>query len=150
MKAVQIERYSRQIKAVLKDIDIPEINDDEISYITLHIHSALGQDNVADSMQTAMVIDDALALLEKLCRVKLNKESSAYARFLIHLKYMFYRIKNNEVLNLDMNEYAYNTFKSSFDIANEVLKEIEEIAKIIIPKVEIGYLAIHIERILNN
>ncbi len=30
MKAVQIERYSRQIKAVLKDIDIPEINDDEI------------------------------------------------------------------------------------------------------------------------
>ncbi len=127
-----------------------EINDDEISYITLHIHSALGQDNVVDSMQTAMVIDDALALLEKLCRVKLNKESSAYARFLIHLKYMFYRIKNNEVLNLDMNEYAYNTFKSSFDIANEVLKEIEEIAKIIIPKVEIGYLAIHIERILNN
>ena len=127
-----------------------EINDDEISYITLHIHSALGQDNVADSMQTAMVIDDALALLEKLCRVKLNKESSAYARFLIHLKYMFYRIKNNEVLNLDMNEYAYNTFKSSFDIANEVLKEIEEIAKIIIPKVEIGYLAIHIERILND
>ena len=127
-----------------------EINNDEISYITLHIHSALGQDNVADSMQTAMVIDDALALLEKLCRVKLNKESSAYARFLIHLKYMFYRIKNNEVLNLDMNEYAYNTFKSSFDIANEVLKEIEEIAKIIIPKVEIGYLAIHIERILNN
>ena len=150
MKAVQIEGYSRQIKTVLKDIDIPEINDDEISYITLHIHSALGQDNVADSMQTAMVIDDALALLEKLCRVKLNKESSAYARFLIHLKYMFYRIKNNEVLNLDMNEYAYNTFKSSFDIANEVLKEIEEIAKIIIPKVEIGYLAIHIERILNN
>ena len=127
-----------------------EINDDEISYITLHIHSALGQDYVADSMQTAMVIDDALALLEKLCRVKLNKESSAYARFLIHLKYMFYRIKNNEVLNLDMNEYAYNTFKSSFDIANEVLKEIEEIAKIIIPKVEIVYLAIHIERILNN
>ena len=127
-----------------------EINDDEISYITLHIHSALGQDNVADSMQTAMVIDDALALLEKLCKVKLNKESSAYARFLIHLKYMFYRIKNNEVLNLDMNEYAYNTFKSSFDIANEVLKEIEEIAKIIIPKVEIGYLAIHIERILND
>ena len=101
-------------------------------------------------MQTAMVIDDALALLEKLCRVKLNKESSAYARFLIHLKYMFYRIKNNEVLNLDMNEYAYNTFKSSFDIANEVLKEIEEIAKIIIPKVEIGYLAIHIERILSD
>lgn len=30
MKAVQIERYSRQIKTVLKDIDIPEINDDEI------------------------------------------------------------------------------------------------------------------------
>lgn len=50
----------------------------------------------------------------------------------------------------DGNEYAYNTFKSSFDIANEVLKEIEEIAKIIIPKVEIGYLAIHIERILSD
>ena len=148
--------YKAEYKVAVKGAKIiqdklgVEINDDEISYITLHIHSALGQDNVSDSMQTAMVIDDALALLEKLCRVKLNKESSAYARFLIHLKYMFYRIKNNEVLNLDMNEYAYNTFKSSFDIANEVLKEIEEIAKIIIPKVEIGYLAIHIERILND
>ena len=63
---------------------------------------------------------------------------------------MFYRIKNNEILNLDMNDYALDNFKSSYDIASKVIKEIEDMAKIIIPRVEIGYLAIHIERILRD
>ena len=30
MKAVQIENYSQNIQAVVKNINIPEINDDEI------------------------------------------------------------------------------------------------------------------------
>ena len=148
--------YADEYKVAVKGAKIIEdklnvkINDDEIAYITLHIHSALGQENVADSMQTAMIIDDALLLLEKLCGVSLNKESSSYARFLVHLKYMFYRIKNNEILNLDMNDYAKDNFKSSYDIASEVIREIEDLGKIVIPRVEIGYLAIHIERILRD
>ena len=148
--------YKKEYEIALQGAKIIEdklgvmINSDEVGYITLHIHSALGKDNVAESLRIAMIINDALARLENLCHVTLNKESSAYARFLVHLKYMFYRLNNNEVLNLDMNDYAQTNFKNSYDIAKEVLSEIEKLAKVTINEVEIGYFAIHIERILQS
>ena len=148
--------YKKEYEIALQGAKIIEdklgvmINSDEVAYITLHIHSALGKDNVAESLRIAMIINDALARLENLCHVTLNKESSAYARFLVHLKYMFYRLNNNEVLNLDMNDYAQTNFKNSYDIAKEVLSEIEKLAKVTINEVEIGYFAIHIERILQS
>lgn len=122
-------------------------NDDEISYITLHIHSALDKNSVAESMKNTIIINETMSMIEELYHIHLNKDCLSYSRMLIHLKYMFARLKKNEHLKLDMDEYVSTNFTQSYQIAKAICHSIEEKASLKIPYTEIGYLAIHLERI---
>lgn len=148
--------YSDEHKIALKGRKIInektgiEINDDEVGYITLHIHSALDCDSVSQSMKMTVIINEALETLEKLCKIKIDKDSLSYSRLLIHLKYMFARLSKGERLNIDMDEYVCTNFPSSYEVAKVICDSIKKSCDFDIPFTEIGYLAIHIERIKND
>ncbi len=126
-----------------------EINEDEVGYITLHIHSAMGE-QVDEGMLVAVIINESIQQVERECGVEIDVHTLSYSRLLTHMKYLLARLRDGEVLALDMEEYTKTNFPYSYDVAKHIIERIERTIHKEIPKVEIGYLALHIERVCKN
>ena len=107
------EEYNIALKSVgyINDRLNITINDDEISYITLHIHSARSDMKISESILMATVINESLKEIEDIMHI-----------------------------HIDSNSLSYN-------LAKGIIKKLSKALDIRIDDMEIGYLAIHIERI---
>lgn len=123
-----------------------QIDDDEAGYITLHIHSALGE-KVDEGMLVAVIVRESIAQVENECGIKIDDNSLSYNRLLTHMKYLMARIREKETLSLDMEEYTKSHFPYSYDVAEHIIQRIARTINKEIPKIETGYLAMHIERV---
>ena len=65
-----------------------------------------------------------------------------------HIRYMVARTLSGEQLKLSMNDYMSIKFPRSFQTAESICKKIAQNLKREVDELEIGYLAIHIERVL--
>ncbi len=126
-----------------------EINEDEVGYITLHIHSAMGE-QVDEGMLVAVIVNESIQQVERECGVEIDVHTLSYSRLLTHMKYLLARLRDGEVLALDMEEYTKTNFPYSYDVAKHIIERIERTIHKEIPKVETGYLALHIERVCKN
>lgn len=123
------------------------ISEDEVGYITLHIHTALTSEQISQAMNITMLIQEGLKTIEEKLDILIDKDSISYTRLINHMKFMIARVKTNEKLNLNMTEYVLENFLDSFQIAKEVCSSFEKVIQKEIPEIEVGYLALHIERV---
>ncbi|BBF43214.1 beta-glucoside bgl operon antiterminator, BglG family [Lachnospiraceae bacterium KM106-2] len=149
IKALFEEEYQVAIKAkdIIKEYTGVDIKDEEIGYITLHIHSALTEENVTNSMSVVIWVKQMIEDIEDKYQVRLNKDSLSYNRLMTHIKYMITRVLKGEDLKVDMSLYVKNEFPESFEVAKELCKKLSKEVSKEFSEVEVGYLAIHIERV---
>ena len=138
------------VKDILLEMLQVEIDEHEIGYIALHIHSAIEDENVALSMQIAMAVRECIRMIEEETGQTIDVMSLSYNRLMNHIRYMVARSIKGEKLKLNMNDYMSVKFPKSFWMATEVCKQLEKQLHRTSPldEVEIGYLAMHIERVL--
>ena len=138
------------VKDILWEMLQVEIDEHEIGYIALHIHSAIEDENVALSMQIAMAVRECIRMIEEETGQTIDVMSLSYNRLMNHIRYMVARSIKGEKLKLNMNDYMSIKFPKSFWMATEVCKQLEKQLHRTSPldEVEIGYLAMHIERVL--
>jgi transcriptional antiterminator len=138
------------VKDILWEMLQVEIDKHEIGYIALHIHSAIEDENVALSMQIAMAVRECIRMIEEETGQTIDVMSLSYNRLMNHIRYMVARSIKGEKLKLNMNDYMSVKFPKSFWMATEVCKQLEKQLHRTSPldEVEIGYLAMHIERVL--
>ena len=122
-----------------------EINDDEVGYITLHVHTALTREHVVQSMDVARMIQEGIQTIEKELGAMLDDATISYTRLLTHMKFMILRVINDEKLHLDMTDYVLENFPDSFALARQICNSFEQSIKKPFPNIEISYFAIHIE-----
>ena len=138
------------VKDILWEMLHVEIDEHEIGYIALHIHSAIEDENVALSMQIAMAVRECIRMIEEETGQTIDVMSLSYNRLMNHIRYMVARSIKGEKLKLNMNDYMSVKFPKSFWMATEVCKQLEKQLHRNSPldEIEIGYLAMHIERVL--
>ena len=138
------------VKDILWEMLQVEIDEHEIGYIALHIHSAIEDENVALSMQIAMAVRECIRMIEEETGQTIDVMSLSYNRLMNHIRYMVARSIKGEKLKLNMNDYMSVKFPKSFWMATEVCKQLEKQLHRTSPleEGEIGYLAMHIERVL--
>lgn len=134
-------------RAIIFEATNQTINDDEVGFITLHLHAARDYEKVADVLHRAELIRTSINMIEEQMGTTINVSSLAYNRLLSHMKYMFERITRGEEILLDMNDYIRNEFAKTYELAEQICNHISEDLKIKVGEIEIGYLAIHIERV---
>jgi transcriptional antiterminator len=152
IKALFPEEYEVACKGkdIIKEVEGVEINEDEVGYIALHIHSSLVNEKVSQAMETAILVRDCITSIERNIGKKIDIESLSYNRLMSHIKYMTARTLKNETIKLDMNDYIRERFPKSFEIAEGICKKLGNELKKEIKPVEIGYLAMHIERVFSD
>ena len=124
-----------------------EIDEHEIGYVALHIHSAIVDENVALSMQIAGTVRECIELVEQETKTTIDVMSLSYNRLMNHVRYMVARAIKGEKLKLDMNDYMSVKFPDEFRMAATVCGHLGTYLKKPLDDVEIGYLAMHIQRV---
>ena len=137
-------------KEVIKDMAGCEISDDEAGFIALHIHAGLSGEQVGETLETTRIIDESISIIEGYFSMRISKNSLAYARMMSHLYYMAARARREEPLKVDMNDYIYEKYPKAGEAAEAVCSYMGKQLKKEIQKEEIGFLAIHIQRILSE
>lgn len=139
-------KVAEQIVPVLKKEKGIVIHDDELGYIALHIHSAIEDSRVSEAMQMAQAVRDCISMLESETGHKISVMSLSYNRLMNHIRYMVARAITGEKLKVNMNDYMSIKFPKAFQIAKTVCNQVAHNLRREIDDVEIGYLAMHVER----
>lgn len=148
--------FSKEFQVALKGREIIkektgyEISEDEAGFIALHIHAGLSDEMVSEAMEAARIIEECIGIIEEHFRTEIPKDSLAYARMMSHLYYMAARARKDELLKVDMNDYIYAKYPKTGKAAELVCAHMGKEMKKEIQKEEIGFLAIHIQRILSE
>ena len=122
----------------------------EIGFITLHIHSAIGDEKVSVAMQTARAVRECIDMIEKATGKPIDVLSLSYNRLMNHMKYMVARASTGEKLNLDMNEYMLDQYPQAYKVATDICKNLEGCIGHKLDETETGYLAMHIQRVYKD
>jgi len=143
-------KIAQSAKEILKrHLDV-EIEDDEIGYISLHIHSAIQDEKVSQAMLIARVVREGITLVEEAVGKPIDVTSLSYNRLMNHVRNMVARVINKEPLKLSMNDYMSIKFPEAFSMAEYICGEVEKMLKCPLSDAEIGYLAMHIERVATD
>lgn len=134
-------------RKLLEEADGVLLDEDEIGYIALHVHSSICDEKVSGAMQIAAAVRECISLIEADVGKNIDVQTISYNRMMNHIKYMAARAMTGEVLKLDLNEYMEQKFPASFQIATTVCRHLEQHLNIRLADIEIGYLAMHIERV---
>lgn len=135
------------IQDILKaKMDI-QMDEDEIGYIALHIHSAIEDEKVSQAMQIAQAVRKCVSLVEEQIGKPIDVLSLSYNRLMNHIRYMVVRAEKGEQLKVNMNDYMELKFPQSFQMAQMVCQQVGNDLKCRLSEAEIGYLAMHIERV---
>lgn len=134
------------IRDLLWNMDQIYVPDDEIGYAALHVHTAAGGGKVSSAMQIAGAVRECITIIENDLGRKINVKTLSYNRLMNHIKYMAARALAGEKLKLDINSYARQEFPRAYEIADTVCRHLGRQLKKVLPEIEIGYLAMHIER----
>ena len=137
------------LKKILSDRMQIEIGDDEIGYVALHVHSAIEDEKVSVAMQMARTVRECVSIIEAETGKKIDVMTLDYNRLMNHVKYMAARLLRGEELKININDYIEIKFPKSFAIATTVCDHLGENIGVQPGEREIGYLAMHIERVYN-
>ena len=143
-------KVAETLKTILRERLQIEIDDHEVGYVALHIHSAIGDEKVSVAMQTARAVRECIDMIEKATGKPIDVLSLSYNRLMNHMKYMVARASTGEKLNLDMNEYMLDQYPQAYKVATDICKNLEGCIGHKLDETETGYLAMHIERVAND
>lgn len=126
-----------------------EISDDEVGFLTLHIHAGLSDEQVSVTLDTTRIINEGIRMIEKGFSQKLQEDSLAYTRLMSHLYYMVARTRNGEFTKVDFNDFIFTNYPETGRVAEMVCSYMGNELKKPVAKEEIGFLAIHIQRVIS-
>ena len=140
-------KIAENIRHILKDKKQIDIIDDEIGYITLHIHTSLNNSKVSDAMEMAAAVRKCATFIEEKIGKHIDVTTMAYNRLMNHIRHMVSRAATGEKLKVDLNQFIEKNYPESFALAGEICNELGKDLNHEFLDNETGYLAIHIEQI---
>lgn len=127
-------------------IDIP---DSEVGFIALHIHSLCTNGKLSNTLKCAYICNSAIEVIEDELQMEIDHKSIDYARFLCHIRFTVERVTNNIPIKNELLSSIKKTYKDSYKLAKKITRLMEEELYLKVPEGEIGFVAMHIERLKN-
>ncbi len=126
------------------DVSMPE---SEVGFITLHIHGARENRGVSKTLKYTSLIQKMVAKVEEKIDKELSYETLNYARLVNHLRFALERVEQGEVEPNPMLDDIKDNFPESYAISIDLAQMMETELEVKVPQDEVGYLAIHIQRL---
>lgn len=149
IKALYIDefRIGERAAALIKDRLEVEIPESEIGFIALHIHAARQNKKVGETIKDTKLLMDLVNIIEKELSVDIHNTGLTYSRLINHLRASISRMEEHKYIKNPLLDTIKEQFKESYKIASKLGEYIEKTKEIYVSDDELGYLALHIERI---
>ncbi|BEP29077.1 PRD domain-containing protein [Helicovermis profundi] len=131
---------------IQKQINI-SINESEVGFIALHLHSALQNKTINETVKYSRVLRDCVSIIENNLDFKIDESSLTFTRLISHLRGLIERVRKKQSIENRLLENIKKEFKDSYKIAIKLAKVIEETFNVIVTDDEVGYMSIHIDRV---
>ena len=136
---------------LVQTLDVPYTYD-EAGYIAIHIHSArAGERSKHQSIREVTIVSEIVHLIEQELSIDLRDKKMAlnYTRLVNHLRLLLQRYHNQQYATLDdeIVQMVKLKYPASFEIAKKVRVLLLKTYQLSTTTEELGYLAIHIERL---
>lgn len=148
--------FKREYEIASKAVSILEnrtgiiIPDGEIGFIALHIHSARNKGTLSNTIKYTFLANTIVEFVEDSLNIELDRSSLDYARFVIHLRFAIERIIKSAPIKNDLLNTIKRKYKASYKLAEKIGSIIEDNLHLKVVPDEIGYIAIHVEKLKNN
>lgn len=127
-----------------------EMPEDEAAFIALHIHTMKPQGgDLHDTVRQTTIIRDMVQSIKKNLTITIEEDDISYHRLITHLRFTLARMNNYGLHTMDeeMLVMIKKKFPLSYTCAVEVAKELVAEHEVDLPEQELGYIALHIERL---
>lgn len=143
----EYEVASKAVELVQKMYDVA-LNEDEVGFLALHVHSSIENESVSMSLQTAQVIRMCIDYLEEKTGRVFEVSSLEYNRMMNHIRFMVARMEAGEHIKMNLNDYMSANYPDIFEISEEICNQISKFLRKDYSDSEKGYLAMHIARVM--
>lgn len=149
IKILYPEEYQIGLQAakIIKERLNVSISLSEVGFITLHIHSARQNKKVTDTMKDTRFLKEIIDMIQDELSIQLDNTELMYSRLVNHLKVSLFRLKEQKYITNPLLHNIKDQFKESYQIASKIGNHIQKSKGLEVTEAELGYLALHIERI---
>lgn len=131
------------------------IEDDEASYITLHIVNAELDLDRQDSYKATAIIEAAIAEVEDYFDTVLDRDSVDFTRFVTHLQFFTKRMLQrtfwqDENGGDELDKLLQYQYRRAFECAGRIISTVQKEYGVQISEKERSYLSIHIARLMEG
>ncbi|REE91392.1 BglG family transcriptional antiterminator [Paenibacillus taihuensis] len=124
-------------------VDLPE---DEIGFLTYHVHSALTNVAAWELAKFSNVVTELVERIEALQGIAISRDSMDYRRLVTDLRYTVERISQGKHMANPLLPELRKKFKGDFALAQDLSALIAERLGTEVPDEEVGYIAIELYR----
>lgn len=125
-------------------IDIPE---DEIGFLTFHVHAAVSNVSVGQLVKFTSLINDLVQLIETRKQLAIPRESMDYIRLITHLRYAVERVLQGRVAANPFLPAIRKEYRKEYELALEMCRQMGDYLQMDIPEDETGYMTMHLYRL---
>lgn len=149
-KEFHVGLYACQLIESKFGVKLPE---EEAANIAFHLINNQKDVDDADGMKYAKMIGEIVNLVKYVLTIEVDVESIHYKRFITHVKFFVERFFSGHLLD-EKDDALYNQlsviYPKAMEGATRIKKYIQQVYHQEISNVEVTYLAVHINRLLNN
>lgn len=132
---------------IIKDRLNVEISESEVGFITLHFHSARQNKKVNETLKDTKLLKGIIDIIQTELSVIIDNRDLIYTRLINHLRVTIQRLDEKKYIENPLLDSIKEQFRFSFSVARKIGEYIERERNINVTEDELGYLALHIERI---
>lgn len=143
-------QLARRAATMIKEAFTIEIPDSEIGFLALHIHSAVSYLPVAKAVQFTNVISDLVEMIERKTGKTIERTAMDYVRLITHLRFALERIRQHKSIQNPLLNGIKSSLPEPYALAEKLAELISEKLDVVVPEDEIGYMAMHVFRLLQQ
>ncbi len=148
-KEFYVGEFARKLVNQQLDVNLPE---EESANIAFHlINAQSSEENHGDSMKTAKMLGSIVSLVRYNLKTSLQTDSIHYNRFITHVKFFVERYLSDKLMeekDEELFEQISTLYPEAMNIAFKIKEYMHEVHHKPVPKDELTYLAVHINRLL--
>ncbi|MDT8716269.1 PRD domain-containing protein [Clostridium sp. 19966] len=120
---------------------------DEVGFICMHINSAISRKPVADTLAFTKNIGSIMEFICLIIKKDLKKDSLAYMRTVTHIKFVVDRVINKKTIHNYLLDNIKKELYNEYALAIKVAIKIENLFSVNVCEDEVGYIALHLQRL---
>lgn len=146
---VEFKLAERAVSMLAKNLKI-EIPDAEIGFLALHFYGGRGNNDKTKALEHSMMINNIHSYIEKKLAINMDRDSFDYKRLIMHLRGVIDRIEKNQYIENNILSILKNELAFEYKVAYDISKIMERTLKLPLQESEIGYIALHIHKLINK